>query len=77
MGLVSEIKKKSRQVKAPELEISKDDNDKLQRGEVVIINDKKTGQPYLIRVKIDKIGIGPLSQNDIEIEKVYIPAARH
>lgn len=72
MSLISEINKKSRHNQAPILEISQEQATKLKRGKVVIIDDIQTGESYLIRIKNERMGIGSLTQTDLEIEKINL-----
>jgi hypothetical protein len=74
MGIISDIKKSAQKQIAPKLDISKDDQEKLKRGEVVLISDKVSGESYLIRIDSDKIGSGSISKGDLIIENVKPPA---
>lgn len=75
MGIVSEIKKNVHKNVAPKLDISKVDQEKLMRGEVVLIDDKESGESYLVRIERDKIGSGTISKSDLIIENVKRPVA--
>lgn len=75
MGIISDIKKSAQKQIAPKLDISKDDQEKLKRGEVVLISDKESGESYLIRIDSDKIGSGSISKVDLIIENVKRPVA--
>jgi len=71
MGLITEIRKKSREVESPELDIRPDDSEKLKRGEAIIVSDK-SDTPFLIRIDSDKVGFN-FTDKDLIIEKLKIP----
>jgi hypothetical protein len=75
MGIISDIKKSAQKQIAPKLDISKDDQEKLKRGEVVLVSDNESGESYLIRIDSDKIGSGSISKIDLIIENVKRPVA--
>jgi hypothetical protein len=41
----------------------------------IIVNDVGTEETYLVRLKIDKKPSTPLSKDDLEIEKIWMPNA--
>lgn len=73
MGFVSDIVDKLKDRDIPSLEISKENMAKIEQGESVVVEDKTTGIPYLIRVNRDKVGSGKLSVDDLEIRNISNP----
>lgn len=72
MSLISEIKKKSQQTEAPQIELNNEQIAKLKKREAVIVTDNQSGKSYLIHVKIEKDPSEAFSKEDLEIEKITI-----
>lgn len=73
MGILTEIKNKSKNQESPDLVINKQNQKKILCGKVVIIQDFKTLKHYLVRIDSEKVGKEKLDINDLIIEKVKIP----
>jgi hypothetical protein len=70
MGLILEIRQKSRIIIEPELDVSPEDYHKLKVGECTIAKDEKENKSYLLRLTSSKIG------NDFEKEDLIIQRLR-
>lgn len=75
MGILTQIKNKSKTQDSPSLVIDKPNQQKILSGEVVIVKDDKTGESYIVRIDSENVGKGQLDVNDLIIDKVKIPAA--
>jgi hypothetical protein len=74
MGLVTEIRRKiSEKSNLPPLEINSAQKEQLKCGETLIIDDSETGESYIIRLNIDKIGFNDISEKDLEIDSIKTP----
>lgn len=70
MSFVSEVRDKANKKEAPHLVISKENANKLKKGEIIIVEETNTKEQYLLRVKEDCLDKTVLNKEDLEIDKI-------